>query len=223
MSDHKVKISDIKNVTHNVRSLKFEKPKGFIFTPGQAADVSINKPNYVNEKRPFTFTSLNEWNYLEFTIKIYNDHNGVTKEIGNLKTGDELIISDPWGLINYKGEGVFIAGGAGVTPFIAILRDLKSRNKVENNKLIFANNTEADIILKDEFEIMLGNNFINILSHEKSEKYSKGFINEEFLKANVGNFNKMFYLCGPPLMMDAIEKQLANLHVDKNSIVKEGF
>ncbi|MCC6544846.1 MAG: flavodoxin reductase, partial [Nitrospirae bacterium] len=179
MSDHKVKISDIKNVTHNVRSLKFEKPKGFIFTPGQAADVSINKPNYVNEKRPFTFTSLNEWNYLEFTIKIYNDHNGVTKEIGNLKTGDELIISDPWGLINYKGEGVFIAGGAGVTPFIAILRDLKSRNKVENNKLIFANNTEADIILKDEFEIMLGNNFINILSHEKSEKYSKGFINEE--------------------------------------------
>lgn len=70
---------------------------------------------------------------------------------------------------------------------------------------------------------MLGNNFINILSHEKSEKYSKGFINEEFLKANVGNFNKMFYLCGPPLMMDAIEKQLANLHVDKNSIVKEGF
>ncbi len=116
MRDHKVKIISIENAAHNVRSLKFEKPKGFIFTPGQAADVSINKPNYNNEKRPFTFTCLNEWDYLEFTIKIYNDHNGVTKEIDSLKTGDELIISDPWGAIQYKGEGTFIAGGAGVIP-----------------------------------------------------------------------------------------------------------
>ncbi|HRN26761.1 MAG TPA: hypothetical protein PL018_16020, partial [Ignavibacteriaceae bacterium] len=69
----------------------------------------------------------------------------------------------------------------------------------------------------------LGKNFINILSQEKSDKYSNGFINEEFLKTNVGDFNKMFYLCGPPPMMDAVEMLLANLHVDKSSIVKEGF
>lgn len=223
MNEYKVKIINIENVTHNVKAIKYEKPKGFNFTPGQASDVSINKPGYADQKRPFTFTGLNDWDHLEFTIKIYNDHNGVTKEIGKLKAGDELIISDPWGSISYKGEGVFVAGGAGVTPFIAILRDLKSRNKIENNKLIFANNTRADIILKDEFKKMLGKNFINILSQEKSDKYSNGFINEEFLKTNVGDFNKMFYLCGPPPMMDAVEMLLANLHVDKSSIVKEGF
>lgn len=77
MSDYKVKILEIKNVTHDVKSLKLEKPVGFSFTPGQAADVSINKPGYVEQKRSFTFTGLNEWDYLEFTIKIYNDHNGV--------------------------------------------------------------------------------------------------------------------------------------------------
>jgi predicted ferric reductase len=44
------------------------------------------------------------------------------KRIRKLKHGDELIIRDVWGAIEYKGEGVFIAGGAGVTPFIAILR-----------------------------------------------------------------------------------------------------
>lgn len=223
MNEHKVKIISIENVTHDVKSIKFEKPAGFSFTPGQAADCAINKPNYINEIRPFTFTGLNEWDFLEFTIKIYNDHNGVTKEIGNLKTGDELIISEPWGTISYKGEGIFIAGGAGVTPFIAILRELNSQNKIGNNKLIFANKTEADIILKDEFEKMLGENFINILSHQKSDKYRYGFITEEFLKSVVNDFNKMFYLCGPPPMMDTLEKIFKNLGIPGSQIIKEEF
>lgn len=223
MNDYKVKIISTEYVTHDVKSLKIEKPEGFSFIPGQAADVSINKPDLINEKRPFTFTGLNEWDYLQFTIKIYNEHNGVTKRIANLKSGDELIISAPWGSISYKGEGIFIAGGAGVTPFIAILRNLKYRNEISNNKLIFANKTEADIIRKDEFEKILGKNFINILSHEKLERYAYGYITEDFLKSIVDDFNKMFYLCGPPPMMDAVEKQLTNLHVDENSIVKEAF
>lgn len=223
MNEYKVKIINIANVTHDVKAVKYEKPKGFNFIPGQASDVSINKPGYTDQKRPFTFTSLNEWDYLEFNIKIYTDHNGVTREIDKLKAGDELIISDPWGDIHYAGEGVFIAGGAGITPFIAILRELNAKNKIGNNKLIFANKKTEDIIHKDEFEKMLGKNFINILSDEKIDKYANGFINEEFLKANVDDFKKVFYLCGPPPMMDAVEKLLANLNVNKSSIVKEGF
>jgi hypothetical protein len=223
MNDYKVKIISTEYVTPDVKSLKIEKPEGFSFIPGQAADVSINKPDLINEKRPFTFTGLNEWDYLEFTIKIYNEHNGVTKRIANLKSGDELIISAAWGSISYISEGIFIAGGAGVTPFLAILRNLKYRNEIGNNKLIFANKTEADIIRKDEFEKILGKNFINILSHEKLVRYAYGYITEDFFKSIVDDFNKMFYLCGPPPMMDAVEKQLNNLHVDENSIVKEAF
>jgi ferredoxin-NADP reductase len=223
MKEYKVKIISIENVTHNVKSLKFEKPLGFSFIPGQAADVSINKPDLINEKRPFTFTALTSWDHLEFTIKIYNDHNGVTKKIGELVAGDELIISEPWGAIRYKGEGTFIAGGAGITPFIAILRDLRSKNEIGNNKLIFANNSQVDIIRKDEFEKILGENFINILSHEKIDGYSYGYITEDFLKSNVNDFNKMFYLCAPPPMMDIVEQYLADLGVNSDLIIKEDF
>ncbi|MHB8580402.1 MAG: FAD-binding oxidoreductase [Ignavibacteriaceae bacterium] len=223
MQDYKVKILDIKNATHDVKSLKIEKPAGYKFFPGQAADVSINKPNYIDEKRPFTFTSLNDWDYLEFTIKIYNDHNGVTKEIGNLKVGEELIIGEPWGVISYKGDGIFIAGGAGVTPFIAILRELNSTNKIGNNKLIFANKTEEDIILKDELKQILGKNFLNILSNQKSDKYLYGFITEEFLKSTMNDFNEIFYSCGPPPMMDSLENIFHNLNIPSEQIVKEEF
>ena len=91
------------------------------------------------------------------------------------------------------------------------------------NKLIFANKTKADIIMKDEFTQMLGDNFINILSKEKTDEYSYGQISEDFLKENIGPAGSYFYLCGPPPMMDAIEKQLTHLNIPADKIVKEAF
>ena len=111
MEEHVVKIIDVVQVTHDVKSFKVEKPSGYKYIPGQATEVSINRPGYTEARRPFTFTGLNERDFLEFTIKIYNDHNGLTKQLNLLKPCDELVIYDVWGTINYKGPGVFIAGG----------------------------------------------------------------------------------------------------------------
>ncbi len=221
MEEHIVKILDIEPVTHDVKRFRVEKPKVYKFIPGQATEVSINTPALKDEKRTFTFTSLNSESYLEFTIKIYPSHKGITKELGKLKTGAELIIRDVWGAINFKGKGVFIAGGAGVTPFISIFRDLNTKNEVVGNILVFTNKTKADIILEKEFKKMLGDAFINILSDEKVDGYHHGFISEKFLKASIKNFDQQFYICGPPPMMDAIEKQLANLGIGKKAITVE--
>jgi len=183
--------------------------------------VSVNTPELKNEKRPFTFTCLNSEPYLEFTIKIYQSHNGITNELGKLNPGAELIIRDVWGAISYKGKGVFIAGGAGITPFISIFRELRTKNEIPGNTLIFANKTKADIILESELSEMLGNSFINILSDEKVDNYFHGIISEDFLKNHISDLNRKFYICGPPPMMDAILKQLANLGIGENSITLE--
>ena len=221
MSEHIVKIIRTKQVTHDVKRFQVEKPPGYSFIPGQATEISINTPELKNEKRPFTFTGLNKDPYLEFTIKIYPLHKGITNELGKLKPGAELIIRDVWGAISFRGKGVFIAGGAGITPFISIFRDLQSRNEISGNILIFANKTKADIILEHELRTLLGNGFINILSDEKGNGYFHGMINENFLKDNIVDFNRQFYVCGPPPMMDAVKRQLANLGVGDNSIILE--
>src|SRR5450759_262363 len=223
MKQYIVKITAIGKVTHDTIKIVTEKPQQYIFTPGQATEISINKNDWRDEKRHFTLTCLPENDYLEFTIKTYPDHKGVTNELLQLKKNDELILHDIFGAIAYKGEGVFIAGGAGVTPFISIFRYLQSKKEIGNNKLIFANKTKADIILEQEFKKLLGNNFINILSDEKAHGYANGQITEAFIKAHCGGLNKIFYICGPPPMMEAIEKQLANLRVHERSIVKESF
>ncbi len=219
----RVKIMAITPLTHDVLKIVAEKPAGLHYQPGQAVDLSINKENWEEQLRAFTFTSLPDDPYIEFTIKTYPAHNGVTGQLLTLRQGDELLIHDVFGDIVYKGEGVFIAGGAGVTPFIAILKQLEKENKLGHNKLIFANKTQADIILHEEFTRLLGPNFINILSGEKIENYEHGYISEELIKKHTDDRSRYFYLCGPDPMMEAVEKHLSALGIDNNLVVKEGF
>jgi ferredoxin-NADP reductase len=200
-----VKILEIKPVTHDVKCFRIEKPAGYQFVPGNATDVSINKPGIEDEVRPFTFTALTSEPYLEFTIKRYPDHHGITDKLHQLQPGEELIIRDSWGAIEYKGPGYFIAGGAGITPFIAILRNLYKENKIAGNKLFFSNKTAADIIYKHELLKILDDNVVFVLTREDLDGYENRRINENFIKRNVSDFNKHFYVCGPdPMVMEIV-------------------
>lgn len=221
MSNYTVKILSITPVTHNVHHFNVEKPEGFNYAPGQATDLSLIKDGWQQEKRPFTFTSLPGDDHLQFTIKSYTDHDGVTNQLLKLQPGDAFEISDAWGTIKYKGEGVFIAGGAGVTPFIAILRNLKAQNAVGHNKLFFANKTVGDIILKEEFEEILGDNFINILSQEKTSEHLFGKIDKAFLQERITDFSQPFYVCGPDAFNEAVLGALKELGANPDALVFE--
>ena len=221
---HTLEIKEIENLTHDVKRLTLERPDGYTFTPGQATEVAIDKEGWRDEKRPFTFTSLKNDDHLEFTIKIYPDHNGVTEQIGKLEVGDSLIVDDAWGTIEYKGEGVFIAGGAGITPFIAIFRDLYKQGKLGDNMLIFSNKSEKDVILKDEFKAMLGDQFINVITDEEPEGdafFLDGFIDKEFLSSKIKNFDQPFYVCGPMPFNEAMMDALKELGADPEALILE--
>ena len=216
-----VKILSIEKVTHDVKQYRIEKPEGYTFIPGQATEVSINRPAWKEEKRPFTFTCLNHQPYLEFVIKSYRDHDGVTNELDTLGVGDELIIRDVWGAINYQGEGCFIAGGAGITPFIAILRELKATGQIGDNRLFFSNKTKADIILKNELEEILGPNVVFITTHENRSDEKTSRINEDFLKDHIKDFTKHFYICGPDGMVAELSETLQTLGAKADAVVFE--
>ncbi|MDH7461666.1 FAD-binding oxidoreductase [Chitinophagaceae bacterium 26-R-25] len=215
------KIIDIIEVARNVKSFRLERPKDYDFIPGQATELSINKEGWKEEKRPFTFTALEEQPYLEFTIKRYPDHNGVTDQIHQLKVGDEVVLRDVWGTIQYKGPGYFIAGGAGITPFIAILRRLHKDNKLAGNTLFFSNNEQVDIIYESEFRDMLGDNAVFILTKENKKGYLKDYINTDFLQKHVDDFKKHFYICGPDAMVKDIIDTLNELGAPTETVVFE--
>ncbi len=219
----RVKILSITHVTHDVLQIRAEKPANLSYVCGQAADVAINKADWENELRAFTFTSLPDDDYIEFTIKTYPAHKGVTEQLLHLKAGDELLIGDVFGDIHYKGEGIFIAGGAGVTPFLAILKELSGKNAIGHNKMIFANKSKADIIQENQLRQWLNDGLVNVLSEEQLEGYQHGYINAELIKNSIDEHSRYFYLCGPEPMMAAVEQQLDSLGIDKAQIVREAF
>ncbi len=208
---HSVKILAVSDVTHNVRRYTIEKPEGFSFEAGQATDVSLDEDGWRDNKHPFTFTSLEEWPHLEFTIKSYFGTGGMTERLHGYKLGQSLIIRDVWGTITYKGPGTFIAGGAGVTPFIAILRRLNADGKLAGHRLIVSNRTEMDIILRTEFEQMRGLEVTWTVTDDPASTLRHERIGDAFLKREIRDVSQNFYLCGPDPMVKDLRDLLEGL------------
>ena len=150
----KTEIVAIATVTHDVKRFTLKRPDEFDYKVGDATELALDRDGCRDDGHPFTMTSLPDSDELEFTIKGYPDHDGMTEELHKLESGDSLLIDQPFETFRYEGEGVFIAGGAGITPFLAILRDLRRKGELAGNQLIFANKTEADIICKQELDAM---------------------------------------------------------------------
>jgi len=211
----------VESVTHDVRRFVVERPGGYAFEPGQATEVSVDDDQWRDKKRPFTFTGLPDNPNLEFTIKLYPSHEGVTDHLGDLKPGDRLILHDVWGAITYRGPGVFIAGGAGVTPFIAILRMLERRGELGGNRLLFSNKTADDIILHGELARLLGSDATFTLTQENHPRYHRGRIDADFLKQQLDGFDQPFYVSGPPKMVEELTETLKRLGANPDNVVIE--
>lgn len=219
---HHLDLKAIRPVTHNVNELTFVRPDGYDFAPGQATDLALDRDGWRDEKRPFTFTSLPGAEHLQFTIKSYSSHNGVTEQIGRMQPGDTVIIEDPWGAIADRGPGTFIAGGAGLTPFLSILRARQaSHGTLDGYRLVYSNSTVRDIILRDELEAMPGLALDLVLTDARADDLHHGKIDGPFLDRIGMDYNGTVYLCGPPPMQDALIAALTARGVTEDRLVME--
>lgn len=214
-----LRILDTHYITHDVKQFILEKPKNFLYSPGQAAHISINTPGWEKEKRPFTFTSVYEWDYLEFTIKIYPERNGMTNQLQKINAGGSLIIQDVFDTVKYKGPGVFIAGGTGITPFIAIFRALYLSNNMRDIALIYSNKSAEDVILYEELKQMLGNNFINVFTKQGVIGFQEKRIDKSFLVNAIHDFDERFYVCGSIDFVNDISRYLIELGAAAHAVI----
>lgn len=217
---NKFKILEVSYDTHNVKRFVVEKPESFpSYTPGQGVMISIDKLGMEEVVRPFTLTSLSSWDYLEFIVKIYDERKGLTHEIGKLKAGDHFILHDLFEGISYKGPGIFIAGGTGVTPFIPIFRALQESGNLRNMALLYSNKTRDDIILGKELYQMFGAGFMNVFTREGVIGFRERKIDKKFLIESLGTFNHRFYVCGPKSFVHDITEALVSLGANPSSVI----
>lgn len=213
-----VTVLNAEQLTHDVVRLTLQRPRNYYFTAGQAIDFRLDRPEVKEKVSPFTFTGLNTADHLELTIKCYPDHHGITEQVPKLRAGDEVIISEPFDTVALKGPGTFIAGGTGITPFIAILRQMKADGTLGGNSLFHFNKKREDTFMQDEFRGLLGNNFHSVLSLEEAPGHLYGMVGADLLKTHVRDFKQPFYTCGPEGFVKAVKAALTSLGASESMI-----
>lgn len=208
-------------VTHDVKRFLVTWPEGFDYQPGQGVTLAVNEIGWNDKERPFTPTNLGDDRILEFTIKGYPDHEGVTRKLHTLQPGAQLLMSDAFGALTYRGPGWFIAGGAGMTPMMAMLRSLAAEDRLAGHGLIFANRTPADIICEKEFRYYLGDNCVYLCDQAGDSRYAEGRIDRDFLAAHIDSVDQHFYTCGPKPFDKAVKAALAELGAAPERVVFE--
>lgn len=216
--EHEVELLKKDQVTHDVVRLTMQRPKGYHFNAGQAIEFGLDRSGLEGKRAPFTLTGLDSDEHLTLMIKCYPQHHGMTERIAELNVGDRIIISDAWDTIKLQGPGVFIAGGTGMTPFIAILRQKKVDRALEGNTLFFFNKKREDVFLEDELKSLLGPEFHSVLSEEEVPGHLHGMVSAELLKKHLNNVDRPFYVCGPEGFVKAVKSALSSMGVDEKML-----
>ncbi|XP_023657754.1 NADH-cytochrome b5 reductase 3 [Paramormyrops kingsleyae] len=189
--------------------------------------------------RPYTpVSSDDDKGSVDLVVKIYYKNvnpkfpegGKMSQYLESLRIGDTIDFRGPNGLLIYKGKGVFaikpdkksepelkmakhvgmIAGGTGITPMLQIIRAiLKDPADMTVCYLLFANQTERDILLRtdlEEIETQHSSRFKLWYTVDKAPEgwtYSQGFINEEMVRKHLPppGGDTLILMCGPPPMI----------------------
>lgn len=181
--------------------------------------------------RHFTISSSQtETDFIEFTKKL-TDH-PFSLALAKSKIGDWAMIDGPYGDFTFEGEydrvGM-LSGGIGITPLRSICKyctDTQSQTKIT---LLYGSRTEEDVIFREELEEMQqkNRNMRVVLCLSEAPPGWKGYfgrIDAEMVRREIPDYAKThFYTCGPPAMVDAMEKLLKELDIPVAQIRKENF
>lgn len=204
--------------TQDMVSYRFPRPKQLDYKPGQYMFATI-KAHDKELTHPFSFSSSpTEKGFIEFTKKLTDSEYSNT--LGTLKPGDWARIDAPYGNFTFQGEHqkiAMLAGGVGITPFRSICRYATDTRLNSSIILLYGCRNENEIAFKTELEEMQRQNpnlkVVFILGEASSQwKGLVGFINAELVKTQVPDYTeRVFYACGPPGMVKAMENLIASI------------
>jgi predicted ferric reductase len=204
---------------------------GLRFLPGQFAWLTLRRTPFAVEDHPFSFSSSAEdATEVAMTIKEAGDF---TSTVKNIVPGTPAYLEGPHGAFTvdrYPGSGcVFVAGGVGITPIISMLRTLADRGDRQPQLLVYGARSWDDITYREDLELLqsrLDLRVVYVLSDPPTDwTGEQGRITYELLERHLPDDKPSFlyFICGPPPMMDAVEHALRRAGVPWPSIYTERF
>jgi predicted ferric reductase len=226
-----------------VAEVRYEAPKvwtlavqalhhdGLRFAPGQYAWLTLGRNPFRLEQHPFTIASSAErHDRLEFVIKELGDF---TSKMASVAPDTTAYVEGPYGGMPWdtgpRGV-VFLAGGVGITPALAMLRTLRDRRDRRPFVLFHAVSSEGKLVFREELERLKGELALTVVPVLETPPPGwtgeTGYISREILDRHLpreGRNEWDYLICGPDPMIEQMHAHLTALGVPRRRQRSERF
>ena len=209
----------------------FDKPADFSHEAGQNAMFSLIEPGPMDDAGPSrAFTIASAPHERELMIATRMRDSAFKRTLAALPMGAKISMDGPAGLMTLHEDAsrpaVFLAGGIGITPFLAIARDAAARRLPHRLLLIYSNRRPQDAAFLDELKRMESPNFrlVTTMTAAPDWKGETRLIGRELLAKHVPDVRApVYYFAGPPGMTMAVQGMLRELGVGEEDMRSEEF
>lgn len=216
-----------KEETPSVRSIRVSKPEGFSFHASQAVRLTLRGQNGA-VARPFSIASGPTRPYLEFAAR--RSDSDFKRAFFALRPGDQAGVLGPRGhfLFDHSVPGVLVAAGIGITPLKSMLEHASDAALPSRVTLIYGNRHPDEIAFRGDLDAMARTNPNIEIVHTvttSAEGWTGrvGRIDASLLREVSPGLDAIYYLAGPPKMVEESYRALLSLGVSEHRIRYEVF
>ena len=230
---HRWRVAEVREERGSTHSLVLEPVghAGMHFAPGQFAWIKLSRSPFTLEEHPFSFSSSAEHpERIEFGVRALGDF---SSSVADIPVGTPAYVDGPHGAFSidrYQAPAyVFIGGGVGITPFLSLLRTMADRGDPRPVMLIYAAERWSEVTYREDLEALrerLELEIVYVLEEvTEGVDAEEGFVTGELLERRLPKerFDRLFFICGPPPMMDAVHSALLDRGVPEAHVQMEKF
>jgi len=224
------------DVADGTMAFHFAKPAGFDFKAGQAVEVLLADPAGGANDIGHAFSIVSAPFEDELVVATRMRDSAYKKALKALAPGAAVRLDGPFGSLTLHNKrsraAIFIAGGIGITPFVSMTRQATRDRLAQQIVLLYSNRRPEDAAFLDELEKLQADNpnFRLVATMTEMAKSSRRWdgerrmIDAQLVREATRNLpDPIFYVAGPPAMVDAIRKTLAQARIDDDDIRSEDF
>ena len=235
MSDYQVKLKGHQAVADGTMAFRFSKPEGFAFEAGQAISLELIDPPAEEGENSRTFSIVSAPFEQELVVAVRMRNSAFKRALVALPEGTSIGIDGPFGDLTLEDAArpaVLIAGGIGITPFMSMLRQAAQGRSPQRLFLAYSNRRPEDAAFLDELQELERQNpsfrlMATMTDMSKSAREwsgETGHVDADKLQRLVGDAAApVYYLVGPPAMVEAMQGTLAAAGIAADRIRSEEF
>jgi ferredoxin-NADP reductase len=237
MATYTVSLKHRREVAEGTAAFLFEKPASLSFKAGQYLNFTLLDPPETDAEgntRTFSIASAPDEEELMMATRIRDT--AFKRVLKTMPLGAQVEIEGPYGNFtlhkNAARPAVFLTGGIGITPYRSIIRDAGRKKLPHRLFLFYSNRRPEDGAFLEELQQAERDNpnyqFVGTMTDMANSKRpwqgKTGYINRDMLAQSISDLTTpIYYIAGPPGMVTAMRKMLADADINDDSIRTEEF